>query len=70
MGENNTIQSISSEFVKTIQDVSQYISHQRQLGNGEFTLSQKSVETINAWGKPRVPPAVFRFQGPEITFTL
>lgn len=65
MGENNTIQSISSEFVKTIQDVSQYISHQRQLGNGEFTVSQKSVETINAWGKPRATPAVFRFQGPE-----
>jgi uracil-DNA glycosylase len=65
MGENNTIQSISSEFVRTIQDVSQYLTHQRALGNGEFTLSPKSLETINAWGKPRATPVAFRFQGPE-----
>ena len=65
MGENNTIQSISSEFIRTIQDVSQYIAHQRQLGNGETTLTQNSLETINAWGKSRVTPADFRFQGPE-----
>lgn len=65
MGENNTIQSISSEFIRTIQDVSQYIAHQRQLGNGETTLTQNSLETINAWGKSRATPADFRFQGPE-----
>ena len=65
MGENNTIQFISSEFIRTVQDVSQYLSHQMVLGNGDFNFSKKSRDTINGWGKPRVIPPVFRFQGPE-----
>jgi len=65
MGENNTIQSISSEFIKTIQDVSQYIAHQRALGNGKFSFSPNSLETVNSWGKLKATPVAFRFQGPE-----
>ncbi|MCP3940822.1 MAG: uracil-DNA glycosylase [Desulfobacteraceae bacterium] len=65
MGKNNTISSVSLEFIRTIQDFSQYISHQRVLGNAEFILSQGSRETMNSWGKPRknVPP--FFSQGPK-----
>lgn len=65
MGETNTIQFISSEFIRTIQDVSQYIAHQRALGNGDIIFSPKSLDTIHAWGKPKAIPAAFRFQGPE-----
>ncbi len=65
MGENNTIQSVSSGFIRTIQDLSQYISHQKALGNSDFLLSQVSQEKINRWGRPIKKVSSFFFQGPE-----
>ncbi|MBU0971422.1 MAG: uracil-DNA glycosylase [Proteobacteria bacterium] len=63
MGENNTIQSISLAFIRTIQDVSQYVSHQRALGNTALKISAPCRATMDAWGKPKKNPAFF-FQGP------
>jgi len=65
MGENNTIQSVSSGFIRTIQDLSQYISHQKALGNTDFLLSQVTQEKINRWGRPRKKASTFFFQGSE-----
>ncbi len=65
MGENNTIQSVSSGFIRTIQDLSQYISHQKALGNSDFNLSQVNQEKINSWGRPGKKAPTFFFQGPE-----
>ncbi|MCP4719939.1 MAG: uracil-DNA glycosylase [Desulfobacteraceae bacterium] len=65
MGENNTIQSVSSGFIRTIQDLSQYISHQKVLGNSDFILSRVNQEKINRWGRPGKKAPAFFSQGPE-----
>ncbi len=64
MEENNTIQSVSLEFLRTIQDFSQYISHQKALGNTDFNLSRDSRETMKRWGNPGKKGRGFVFQGP------
>ncbi|OQY49550.1 MAG: hypothetical protein B6230_07915 [Desulfobacteraceae bacterium 4572_89] len=69
--EKHTIQSISRDFVNTINDFSQYISHQKELGNTDLDISGSTLEKVNAWGLPRkkVPPPEkprpFFFQGLE-----
>ncbi len=65
MGEKNTIQSVSLEFIRTIQDFSQYLSHQKRLGNTNFTLSKQGLERLNALGKQRKKQIGFSCQGPE-----
>lgn len=65
MGEIDTIQSVASEFIRTIQDFSQYIAHQTALGNTGFTLSQTSQNTMDSWGKPGKKAVSFLFQGPK-----
>jgi uracil-DNA glycosylase family 4 len=50
--EKHTIQSVSRDFVKTIQDFSQYISHQKALGNNDLTISRSALERMNTWGLP------------------
>lgn len=65
MGKTNTIQTVSSEFIRTIQDFSQYISHQTALGNTDLTLSQTSQNTMDRWGRPGKKTAPFFFQGPK-----
>ena len=65
MGKTNTIQSVSSEFVRTIQDLSQYLSHQIALGNTDFILSPASKNTMDKWGKPRNNTLPFLFVGPK-----
>jgi uracil-DNA glycosylase len=64
MGEKNTIQSLASEFLGTIQDFSQYISHQNSLGNTDFKVSDTSKITMAQWGRPK-KKAPFLFQGSE-----
>ncbi len=64
MGETNTIQSVSLEFVRTIQDFSQYISHQKSLSNTNFNLSRDSQETMKNWDNLGKKDTFF-FQGPE-----
>jgi len=63
--EKHTIQSISREFVHTIQDFSQYISHQKALGNTDLNLSRPAREMMNTWGLPRKKVQPFFFQGLE-----
>lgn len=65
MGEKNTIQSVSLEFIRTIQDFSQYLSYQKGLGNTNFTLSKQGLERLNGLGKPRKEEIGFSCQGPE-----
>ncbi len=65
MGENTTIQSVSLEFIRTIQDLSQYIAHQNALGNTEFPLSQESQKMMETWGTPSKQAVSFLFQGPK-----
>jgi DNA polymerase len=65
MGKINTIQSVASEFIRTTQDFSQYISHQAALGNASFNLSQASQDTMDRWGRPRKKAIPFLFQGPK-----
>jgi uracil-DNA glycosylase family 4 len=65
MGEDHTLQSVSLEFIRTIRDFSQYISHQNALGNTNLTLSKECRETMNTWGTQREKAAPFLFQGPE-----
>lgn len=65
MGKINTIQSVASEFIRTLQDFSQYIAHQAALGNASFTLSQVSQDTMDRWGRPGKKAAPFLFQGPK-----
>ncbi|RLB93753.1 MAG: hypothetical protein DRH26_03085 [Deltaproteobacteria bacterium] len=65
MGENTTIQSVSLEFIRTIQDLSQYIAHQNALGNTEFPLSQESHKMMETWGTPSKQAVSFLFQGPK-----
>jgi len=65
MVENNTISSVSSEFIRTIHSFSQYISHQKALGNSNFNLSRVSMATMDSWGAPGNEATPFFFQGPE-----
>jgi len=65
MGEKNTVQSVSLEFIRTIQDFSQYLSHQKTLGNTNFTLSKLGWERLNALGKSKKKEVPFFCQGPE-----
>jgi len=63
MGENNTISSVSSEFISTIHAFSQYISHQKSLGNRDFNFSGHSLGIMEKWGNTSLEP--FFFQGPD-----
>ena len=63
--EKHTIQSISREFANTIQGFSQYISHQKALGNMDLKLSGPALEKMNTWGLPREKILPFFFQGLE-----
>ena len=65
MGKINTIELVSSEFIRTLQDFSQFISHQAALGNTDLTLSQESQDTMDRWGRPREKAVPFLFQGPK-----
>jgi DNA polymerase len=65
MGKNTTIQSVSSEFVRTLEDLSQYLSHQMALGNTDLILSREGQNTMDTWGKPSKPSRPFLFQGPQ-----
>lgn len=64
MGENNTIQSVSLAFVRTLQDFSQYISHQKALGN-TMNLSRESLSAMDAWKTLEKMGQRFFCQGPE-----
>lgn len=59
------IQSISRELVQTIQDLSQYISHQQALGNRDLNLSASARTIMETWGLPFKKKAPFFCQGPK-----
>jgi uracil-DNA glycosylase len=65
MGKNTTIQSVSWEFVRTLEDLSQYLSHQMALGNTDLILSREGQNTMDNWGRPSKPSRPFLFQGPK-----
>jgi DNA polymerase len=62
---SNDSASIKTHLVRVINDFSQYLSAQRQMGNTSLGISKTSEALINNWGTNRQPQAPFFFEGPE-----
>ncbi len=61
----NTARSLAEDFIRTVEDLSQYLSVQKKLGNSEFQLSDAALKTIETWGTPAWFCHGFAAQGPE-----
>ncbi len=61
----NDFDSIKTEFIQVIKDLSHYLSLQKQAGNTGFDISEKSEELINNWGRKSLTPLSFFSEGPE-----
>ncbi|MCG8635248.1 MAG: uracil-DNA glycosylase [Desulfobacterales bacterium] len=62
---SHTVRSLVNAFVETVEDLSQYISSQQQLGNNELRFSEKTRNTIEAWGTAAWYRHGFASRGPE-----
>ncbi len=60
----HTARSLAKEFIRTVEDLSQYLSVQKGLGNNEFQLSETAQQTIEKWGTPAWFCHGFSAQGP------
>ncbi len=56
--------TLAEDFVRTVEDLSQYLSVRQELGNNEFQLSDTSLKTIETWGTPAWFCHGFAAQGP------
>ncbi len=65
MGNRAPIQSVAREFVQTLRDLSQYLGHQRSLGNRDLKISKSSLDLIHAWGGDGKKSMPFICQGPD-----
>ncbi len=45
-----TLGSITKTFLSVIQDLSQYLNHQKALGNSDFVIPETAQNTLNKWG--------------------
>lgn len=54
-----------SNLVDIIQDLSQYLSHQKKMGITRMELSSLSLEILTSWGQESAPRMGFRTQGPS-----
>jgi len=61
----NDFDSIKTEFIQVIKDLSHYLSLQKQAGNTGFDISEKSEELINNWGRKSLTPLSFFSEGSE-----
>ena len=63
-GQNNS-DAIKTGVVRVINDFSDYLSHQKEIGNACLDISKESETIINHWGHIRQPQEPFFFQGLE-----
>ncbi len=61
----HTARSLVESFGEIVEDLSQYISTQQQLGNNELQLSESAQKTIEKWGTAAWYHHGFAAQGPE-----
>ena len=59
-----TLGSITKTFLNTIQDLSQYLSHQKALGNSDFVIPKTTLSTLNKWGTASWHSHAFSCKGP------
>lgn len=57
--------SIARTFSRTVADLSQYLSVQKELGNTHIRVTDQTLATIAAWGDPSWRGRRFLAQGPE-----
>jgi len=61
---SNDQDSIRIQMLRVIKDFSQYLVHQKQIGNTFLTFSKESKIRINNWGI-KTPSQNFFFEGPQ-----
>jgi len=62
---SNNCGSIREEFSQVLKDFSQYLSHQKKIGNTCLDVSGKSKTLMNKWGIQSRIKSSFFFQGPD-----